>query len=272
MWGIHYVPAKRCLVIDSGHIARQYPLSPEQKKLMHELFEEQVLRTPDAPAVISDEGSITYEELNRRANRLAHSLRKLGVEPDDRVGLCVEQGLEMMVGLLGVLKAGGAYVPLDPAYPVKRLQYMLEDSEVAVLLTQRQSKELLWNRELGITVLELGDEGSKDCSETNLNARSIGLTSSHLAYVLYTSGSTGMPKGVMVQHGGLCNYVCWAAMEYPTARNGSTVSSSVSFDGTDQSLCAITVWWHSAFTGQTQRHREAVQRTSFRSLQCATTQ
>src|SRR5215467_4169657 len=107
------------------------------QQVHHELFEEQVKKTPKAEAVVFEDASLSYEELNRRANRLAHYLRELGVKPDERVAICVERGLEMVVGLLGILKAGGAYVPLDPEYPAERLRYMLEDSGPVALLTQR---------------------------------------------------------------------------------------------------------------------------------------
>src|SRR5262249_48198958 len=108
-----------------------------REKLVHELFEEQVEKTPEAVAVAFEDAALSYGELNRRANQLAHYLRELGVGPDARVGICVERGLEMIVGLLAVLKAGGAYVPMDPAYPTERLNYMLEHSAPAVLLTER---------------------------------------------------------------------------------------------------------------------------------------
>ena len=111
-------------------------------KCVHELFEEQVARTPDATALVFEDASLSYAELNRRANQLAHYLRTLGVKPDCRVAICVERGFEMIVALMAVLKAGGAYVPLDPAYPPERLHYMLEDSAPTVLLTQSHLQEL----------------------------------------------------------------------------------------------------------------------------------
>ena len=111
-------------------------------KCVHQLFEEQVLKTPHATAVVFEDESLSYDELNRRANQLAHYLHQLGVRPDDRVAICVERGLEMIVALLAVLKAGGAYVPFDPAYPAERLRFMLEDSQPVALLTQRRLRHL----------------------------------------------------------------------------------------------------------------------------------
>src|SRR6202012_5893266 len=112
------------LLYEWNDTAVEYP----SDKCIHELFEQQVEKTPDATAVVFEDATLSYSELNRRANQLAHYLRELGVKPDDRVAICVERGFEMIVGLLGVLKAGGAYVPLDPAHPMERLRFMLEDS------------------------------------------------------------------------------------------------------------------------------------------------
>ena len=169
-------------------------------KCVQELFEEQVQKTPEAVAVVFEEASLSYGELNRRANQLAHHLRALGVKPDERVAICVERSLEMVVGLLGILKAGGAYVPLDPAYPGERLRYMLEDSEPVALLTQTHLEGLFPGVSETLPVLDLAAEALpwREQPESNLDTASLGLTAMHLAYVIYTSGSTGAPKGVAV--------------------------------------------------------------------------
>jgi amino acid adenylation domain-containing protein len=201
---------------------------------IHELFEEQVSRTPEAIAVAFESESLNYEELNRRANQLAHYLRGEGLKPDTRVAICVERGLEMMVGLLAVLKAGGAYVPLDPAYPVERLQFMLEDSGAVALLTQGRLRELFTGSKKNLTVLDLAATQPewKGQPEKNLDLASIGLTAGHLAYVIYTSGSTGIPKGVMVEHRNLVNYMLWAGDRYyRQAGAGSPAVHSIGFDG-----------------------------------------
>jgi amino acid adenylation domain-containing protein len=180
-----------------------------RNKCLHQLFEEQVERTPNAIAITYQEQVQTYGELNRRANRLAHYLRKLGVRPDKLVPVCVERGLEMMVGLLAVLKAGGAYVPLDPAYPVERLRYMVEDSRPEVLLTQEHLRDQLRGVKREPTVIDLSDPGVEwqELPETNPEKAAVGLAAEHLAYVIYTSGSTGIPKGVMVPHRGVTNFL-----------------------------------------------------------------
>ncbi|MES1260290.1 MAG: amino acid adenylation domain-containing protein, partial [Acidobacteriota bacterium] len=171
-----------------------------RERCVHELFEEQVKKTPDAVAVEFEEESLSYGELNRRANRLAHYLRGLGVKPDARVAICAERGFEMVVALLGVLKAGGAYVPLDPAYPAERLRYMVEDSGSAAVLTGGDLKGLFSG--MGLPVLDLRDAAAEWGEESagNPDGQEIGLNSEHLAYVIYTSGSTGIPKGVMIEH------------------------------------------------------------------------
>jgi amino acid adenylation domain-containing protein len=171
-------------------------------RCVHELFEEQVGRSPEATAVVFEGAELSYAELNRRANRIAHYLRELGVRPDARVAICVERGFEMIVALLGVLKAGGAYVPLDPAYPAERLGFMLEDSDPIALLTQTHLQQLFTGLSSNLQVLDLAAAAPpwEDQPETNPHRDSIGLTPEHLAYVIYTSGSTGAPKGVMVQH------------------------------------------------------------------------
>ena len=167
---------------------------------VQELFEEQVRRTPEATAVVFKDKEITYGELNREADRLARRLRGLGVEPESRVGLCVERSPEMLVGMLGILKAGGAYVPLDPAYPRERLEFMVRDAGVEVLLTQTRCMDLLPKQGVEIFCLdglpESGDrEGDREFE--------CGANPDSLAYVMYTSGSTGTPKGVEILHQGI---------------------------------------------------------------------
>ena len=189
---------RRKVLYEWNETAVEYP----KEKCIHELFEEQVERTPDAVAVVYEEQQLTYRELNSRANQLGHYLRELGVKPDSRVAICVERGLEMVVGLLAVLKAGGAYVPLDPGYPAERLRYMLEDSAPVVLLTQGDLQKLFSGISESLPVLDLTaiPAGWRQESEANLDCAAIGVTARHLAYVIYTSGSTGMPKGVMINH------------------------------------------------------------------------
>ncbi|HLL47726.1 MAG TPA: amino acid adenylation domain-containing protein, partial [Longimicrobiaceae bacterium] len=177
---------------------------------LHGLVAAQAARTPDAAAVAFEGASLTYAELDARANRLANHLRRLGVERGTRVGICVERSLEMVVGLLGILKAGGAYVPLDPEYPEERLAYMLEDSAVPVLLTQDRLAERLPAH--GARTLRL-DTGWARVAEESADAPESGAGPDDLAYVIYTSGSTGRPKGAMNAHGGIVNRLLWSQAE-----------------------------------------------------------
>ena len=174
-------------------------------KCVHELFEAQAAKTPDAIAVVFEDSHLTYGELNARANRLAHHLRGLGVKPDDRVAICVERGFEMVIGLLAILKAGGAYVPLDPAYPPERLAYMLDDSAPVALLADAAAKAALAGCAGGLPAIDPGADAAlwAGLPEANPERAGTGLTPEHLAYVIYTSGSTGAPKGVMVEHRGV---------------------------------------------------------------------
>ncbi|MGA2351079.1 MAG: amino acid adenylation domain-containing protein [Terracidiphilus sp.] len=184
-------------------------------KCIHQLFEEQELKSPDAIAVVFEDESLSYSELNGRANQLAHYLRKLGVKPDACVAVCVERSFEMVVALMAVLKAGGAYVPLDPAYPVERLRFMLEDCAPAALLTQSHLGGLFSGSGNGLPVIDLTATSAwQDLPSTNPAYDGFGLTPDHLAYVIYTSGSTGNPKGVLVHHRGVVNRLVWMQRAY----------------------------------------------------------
>ncbi|MGQ0825924.1 MAG: non-ribosomal peptide synthetase [Actinomycetota bacterium] len=167
---------------------------------IHELVEAQVARAPDATAVRAPDGDLTYGELDARSNMLAGRLRSLGVGPDTTVGLCVERSVHLPVGILGILKAGGAYVPLDPRYPLDRLAYMLTDAQAPVLVTQRHLLGALPAHDGHVVCIDAQD--SPDVGATIAVPE---LTPDHLAYVLYTSGSTGLPKGVMISHRAVTN-------------------------------------------------------------------
>ncbi|MBG1270577.1 non-ribosomal peptide synthetase, partial [Nostoc sp. WHI] len=181
------------LLFEWNDTQTEYP----QDRCIHQLFEEQVERTPDAVAVVFADQQLTYRELNTRANQLAHYLQTLGVKPDVLVGICVERSLEMVVGVLGILKAGGAYVPLDPNYPAERLSYMLSDSQVSVLLTQQRLVEKLPQHQARVVCLDTDwNLISQNSEENSISVVQAG----NLAYVIYTSGSTGKPKGVAVPH------------------------------------------------------------------------
>ncbi len=220
------------LVREWNATEREYP----RDKCVHELFEEQVRRSPEATAVAFEEEELSYGELNARANRLAHYLRELGVKPDERVAICVERGFEMIVGLLAILKAGGAYVPLDPAYPTERLQYMMEDSAPVVLLTQRHLEDRFSG--IGVPVLDVNASAAwQSFPESNPEAEAVGLTSSHLAYVIYTSGSTGQPKGVMNEHRGIVNLLTWTQHAYGLDQGEAVLQkTSFSFDASVREL------------------------------------
>lgn len=192
--------------------------SPEDQ-CIHQLFEAQVERSPDAPAVIYQDTqdthmiALTYRELNRRANQLAHHLQRRGVGPETLVGLSVERSPEMIVGVLGILKAGGAYVPLDPAYPAERLSFMLSDARTPVLLTQERLMGKIAEAEHEMQVVCLDKDWDKIHQEDEENPDS-GVTAENVAYVIYTSGSTGTPKGVVIQHSSLVNYTKIASAAY----------------------------------------------------------
>ncbi|AMO93236.1 non-ribosomal peptide synthase TIGR01720 domain protein [Collimonas fungivorans] len=193
------------LLVEFNDTAVEYP----RDKLIHELFEEQVERQPDATALVYEELSLTYQELNRRANQVAHHLIALGVKPDDRVAICMERSLGMIVGLLGILKAGAAYVPLDPSYPEERLAYMLQDSAPIALLAQAELQVHMV--QTGAPVLLLDAKGQADITAYqplyNPKPADLGLKARHLANVIYTSGSTGQPKGIMVEHSNVIQLV-----------------------------------------------------------------
>src|SRR5205085_876807 len=169
---------------------------------VHELFEQQVEHTPEASAVAYEDEELTYIELNRRANQLAHYLRHQGIGIENKVGLCLDRSVHMIVGLLAILKAGGAYVPLDPEYPAERLIFTLEDVQAPVLLTHSHLLEKISGYEGQIICLDTDWGIISQESEANLDVDSNPDT---LAYVLYTSGSTGQPKGVMVEHRSVVN-------------------------------------------------------------------
>ncbi|HEX7239520.1 MAG TPA: condensation domain-containing protein, partial [Longimicrobiaceae bacterium] len=181
-------------------------------RCVHQLFEAQAARTPGAPAVVFGAETLSYAELDARTRRLAHRLRRLGVGPEVRVGICLERSPEMVVGVLAVLRAGGAYVPLDPAFPAERLGLMAADSGIAVLLTQETLRGLLPDFAGDVVVVD-GQEGLATEDIAPSHSRTFALPHSPspdgLAYVIYTSGSTGAPKGVLVTHRGLANYLAW---------------------------------------------------------------
>ena len=182
----------------AGKRSASYP----PRESLIQLFEAQVERTPDAPALFFEDERLTYAELNRRANRLAHRLRRMGVEREMLVGIWMERSVEVVVAILGVLKAGGAYVPMDPMYPPPRLAFMLEDAEVTVLLTQQSLRERVPPCAARLLCLdgEQHENGSKEDSSSEQNP-GLDIPPENLAYVIYTSGSTGKPKGTLVSHG-----------------------------------------------------------------------
>ncbi|MCI3945700.1 non-ribosomal peptide synthetase [Pseudomonas syringae] len=184
-------------------------------ELIHALVEQQVERTPQACAVTDHSGRmLSYDALNRQANRLAHQLIDAGVKPDTRVAVALRRSNEMVVALLAILKAGGAYVPVDPDLPANRREYMLDDSQPVVLLTSQALQETVSRPDVITLVMDGDTPGLDRFPDTNPDAASLGLQATHLAYVLYTSGSTGMPKGVMNEHRGVVNRLLWARDEY----------------------------------------------------------
>ena len=240
---------------------------------IHELFEEQVTRTPENVAVVFDETRISYRELNQRANQVAHYLRRLGVGPEMRVGILLDRSLEMIVVMLGVLKAGGAYVPLDPRYPAERLAFMIEDAALKVLLTQAGWRERLGDSAVSqvieIDEVNWSDEGTENpqvdvtsdtlrsaggspavasqCATPELRAsrpRSEGyVTSGNLAYVIYTSGSTGRPKGVAIEHRSAVTLLHWARETFAEEElQGVLASTSICFDLSVFELFAPLSW------------------------------
>ncbi len=218
--------AERALVLHGWNATgADYP----RDATIHGLFEAQADRTPHAPAVIPRDGEpLTYAELETRANRLAHHLAALGVVPDDRVGLCLERGPEMMAAVLGILKAGAAYVPLDPAYPAERLAYMLENSAARVLLTQSSLADAL--PASGAAVLRV--DADADAIRRAPDVRpAVRVGGDHLAYVIYTSGSTGRPKGVAMQHRPLVNLLAWQEGDWRGPAAAVTLQfTTISFD------------------------------------------
>ncbi|MGB9181180.1 MAG: amino acid adenylation domain-containing protein [Pyrinomonadaceae bacterium] len=203
---------------------REFPLDV----YVHEMFERQAAHTPDAVALEFDGEQLSYAELNRRANKVAHHLRRLGVDEDQPVAICIRRSLEMVVALVGVLKAGGAYVPFDPASPRERLSFMLEETGATVLLTEQSLVEDLPETRARVVCL---DADWPTINESNGDNPSLALSPANLAYIIYTSGSTGRPKGVMVSHRSLLNSILAQQASYQEPIAGTLLLMSYFFDG-----------------------------------------
>ncbi|NEQ95205.1 MAG: amino acid adenylation domain-containing protein [Cyanothece sp. SIO2G6] len=249
--GQHFEILLRAIVQDSSRAIATLPLltDAEQQLLtewnqttvayphetwIHQQFEQQVKQTPDAIAVVAGDTQLTYQALNIRANQLAHYLQALGVGADILVGICVERSPEMVVGLLAVLKAGGAYVPIDPDYPAARIQFMLQDTQVPVLLTQTHLLERLPEITTGPgvdTQVICLDGNWETIAERSLQNPATKIRADHPAYVIFTSGSTGRPKGVMVPHRAISNQMQWIQQTFPLAATDKFLQrTNFSFD------------------------------------------
>jgi len=212
------------LLVEWNVTRSDYP----RDRCIHQLFEAQVDRTPDAVAVVYGNEHLTYRALNRRANQLAHYLKRRGVEPETLVGIRIDRCPDLIVGMLGVLKAGGAYVPMDPADPVDLLEFVLEDTQVAVLLTQQRHVEGL--SEQGPEVVCVDSDWQVIAEESPENPECL-TSADNLAYVIYTSGSTGRPKGVAIPHKGLLNLVYWHLNAFKvTPSDRATQLAGTAFD------------------------------------------
>ena len=219
---------RQTLLIEWNDTASNFP----QDTCIHELFEAQVKLTPSNVAVVFEDRQLTYQELNQQANQLAHYLRREGVQPDILVGICMERSLLMVRAILGILKAGGAYLPLDPAYPQSRLAFMLEDSQIEILLTQERLLAGLPGTTAKIVCL---DRDWANTAKESANNPIKTATAENLAYTIYTSGSTGMPKGAMNTHLGVCNRLLWMQNTYQlTSKDRVLQKTPFSFD--------VSVW------------------------------
>jgi amino acid adenylation domain-containing protein/non-ribosomal peptide synthase protein (TIGR01720 family) len=218
-------PAERTqLLVEWNATSVEYP----QGDCLHHLFETQVARSEDAIALVYQDEHLTYRELERRANQLAHYLRRLGVGPEVRVGIYVERSPDMAIGLLGILKAGGVCVPLDPEYPKERLRFMLADAQPTVLVTQARFAERLTEWEAPVVVVDAPETAYAAEEETPL--AHLGFPQ-NVAYIIYTSGSTGLPKGVMSTHGALVNRLRWGQETYPLGPKDRVIQKApFSFD------------------------------------------
>jgi amino acid adenylation domain-containing protein len=216
------------IVIQWNDTARDYP----RDKCLHQLFEEQVIRSPNAVGLMYGSEPLTYKELNNQANQLAHYLKKRGVGVEVPIGLFMERSIEMVVGLLGILKSGGAYVPLDPSYPKERLAFMIEDAGMPIVLAQHKLKDSL--PPYSGKLVYLDTEWHHIAQESTQNPDSLD-NSECLAYIIYTSGSTGKPKGAMLTHRGICNRLMWMQSVFQLSDNDRVLhKTSINFD--------VSVW------------------------------
>ncbi|BAT56838.1 amino acid adenylation domain-containing protein (plasmid) [Nostoc sp. NIES-3756] len=224
-------PAERKqLLIDFNNT--QTPELPYQ--CIHHWFEAQCQQTPDNIAVVFAEQKLTYQELNKRANQLAHYLQSLGLGSEQLIGICVERSLLMVIGVLGILKAGAAYVPIDPNYPTERQEYILADAQMSLLLTQASLAANFPADNITTICLDTDTEAINQQPQTNPISST---NANNLAYVIYTSGSTGKPKGTLIEHSGLVNYLNWCTQVYKVEQgSGTLVHSSLGFDLTITSL------------------------------------
>lgn len=218
---------KREILQKFNNTAKEYP----RDKTVHELFEEQVIRTPHNIALVMDNREITFEQLNKKANQLAYVLRRAGVKPDGLVGIMVIPGFEMIIGLLAILKAGGAYLPIDPDYPEERIQYMLDDSGISILVSDDKAK-----KNINFKGIELNLEDTSLYQGDGENLELVNKPSD-LMYVIYTSGSTGKPKGVMLEHRGVVNHLWWGLDTFLNRKQlNMPLFTSFSFDLTVPSI------------------------------------
>jgi aspartate racemase len=205
-----------------------------QTACIHELFEIQVEKTPNAIAVVFQEQQLTYQELNCRANQLANYLQTLGVKPEILVGICLERSLEVIVTILAILKAGGAYIPLDPAYPQERLDYIIQDAQISLILTQKHLKKQLSQESVKLIAVDTEWQTIIQSQQENFSYH---VNPDNLAYVIYTSGSTGKPKGVAIAHRALVNFCQAAVQEYEITQSDRILQfASLSFDASVEEI------------------------------------
>lgn len=226
------------LLVVWNSTAAPYP----RERCVHDLFAEQAERTPNEIAAVYDEQRLTYAELNGMTNQLARYLRDKGVGPNQVVALCVERGLEMVVGLVAILKAGGAYMPLDPNYPPERLQYMLDDASPRVVLTHGKLAAVLPATEADVLALDTIWERISEYARENLASAESGVAAQDLVYVIYTSGSTGRPKGTAMAHHSMVNLIEWHRKSFGFCQGRrvlqfAALSFDVAFQETFSTLC-----------------------------------